>query len=62
MMQKFEVTLLMAVLLATAFLPFAVVDFFINDTPLWAFWKIVGGTFGTILALIAALEYKLNKG
>ena len=54
-------TLIIAALLAIVLLPFAVVDFF-SGTSLWAFWKIVGGTFGITLSLVAVLEYKLNNG
>jgi hypothetical protein len=60
-MQNFDMTLIIAALLAIVLLPFAVVDFF-SGTSLWAFWKIVGGTFGITLALVAVLEYKLNNG
>jgi uncharacterized membrane protein len=60
-MQNFDMTLIIAALLAIVLLPFAVVDFF-SGTSHWAFWKIVGGTFGITLALVAVLEYKLNNG
>jgi uncharacterized membrane protein len=58
---NFDMTLIIAALLAIVLLPYAVFDFF-SGTSLWAFWKIVGGTFGITLALVAALEYKLNNG
>ncbi len=58
---NFDMTLIVAVLLAIVLLPYAVFDFF-SGTSLWAFWKIVGGTFGVTLASVAVLEYKLNNG
>jgi uncharacterized membrane protein len=58
---NFDMTLIIAALLAIVLLPYAVFDFF-SGTSLWAFWKIVGGTFGITLASVAALEYKLNNG
>ena len=61
MNHNFDMTLIIAALLAIVLLPYAVFDFF-SGTSLWAFWKIVGGTFGITLALVAALEYKLNNG
>jgi uncharacterized membrane protein len=60
-MPNFDMTLIVAVLLAIVLLPFAVVTFF-SGTFLWTFWKIIGVTFGITLALVAVLEYKLNKG
>jgi hypothetical protein len=60
-MQNFDMTLIIAALLAIVLLPYAVFDFF-SSTSLWVFWKIIGGTFGITLALVAVLEYKLNKG
>jgi hypothetical protein len=60
-MQNFDMTLIIAALLAIVLLPFAVVTFF-SGTFLWPFWKIIGVTFGITLALVAALEYKLNNG
>lgn len=59
-MQNFDMTQVIAMLIAIALLPFAVVDFF-SDTSLWAFWKIIGVTVGTTLVLTALLEYKLNN-
>jgi uncharacterized membrane protein len=61
MNHNFDMTLIITALLAIVLLPYAVFDFF-SGTSLWAFWKIVGGTFGITLALVAVLEYKLNKG
>ena len=58
---NFDMTLIIATLLAIVLVPFAVFDFF-SGTSLWAFWKIVGVTFGITLTLVAALEYKLNNG
>jgi uncharacterized membrane protein len=60
-MQNFDMTLIIAALLVIVLLPFAVVDFF-SGTSFWAFWKIVGGTFGITLVLVTVLEYKLNNG
>ncbi len=58
---NFDMTLIIAALLAIVLVPFAVVTFF-NGTFLWPFWKIIGVTFGITLTLVAALEYKLNNG
>jgi hypothetical protein len=58
---NFDMTLIIATLLAIVLVPFAVVTFF-NGTFLWPFWKIIGVTFGITLTLVAALEYKLNNG
>lgn len=59
-MQNFDMTRVIAILIAIALFPFAVVDFF-SDTSLLAFWKIIGVTVGTTLVLTALLEYKLNN-